>query len=68
MVAEIVAAIKLIYELVSAARELVVFVKEHKEEKWFQDSAEIFSKWREAKTTDDKKAIIRGVADLWRRI
>lgn len=65
---EIIAIIRLLGEIVTGLKALAKFISEHKEEKWFRDSAELFSKWKDAKTSDEKKDLVRGIGDVWSRL
>lgn len=66
--AEILAAIKLLWEIICAAKELAAFIEKNKEEKWFQDSAALFGRWKDAKTPEQKKDLVRGIGDVWGRV
>lgn len=64
----LLAAIQLVKELVDGAKWLANWVNENKTEKWFQESAVLFSDLRKAQTPDEKKlaaerlrALLRGL-------
>lgn len=68
MLSSIGAALKLIYEIVQGAKLLAAFIQENKKEQWFQDSAATWARVKEAKTNEEKKAVVRDIATLWSRM
>ena len=64
MFAQILLAIKSIASIISTVKEIFKFIEDNKTEKWFQDSAEVFGKLKEAKTTDERKALAKDLRNL----
>lgn len=62
------AAVQLLWELLKGAKELAGWVEKNRNEKWFQDSAQTFSEWRDAKSPEQKKKAAENLRDLIRRI
>jgi len=64
----ILSAINLLWEIVKTVKDIAQTIERNKNEKWFQDVAKVFGRWNDAKTTEDKKKLVRDYADLWRRL
>lgn len=62
---EMIAAIRLFLELWAQIKSLYAFHEQNKNELWYKKSFEVFNALENAKTVDEKKAAIRGLADLW---
>jgi len=62
----LLAIVQLVLEIVKSAKWLAEFVKENKEEAWFQQSAQLFSDLRKATTPDEKKLAASRIRDLLR--
>ena len=61
----ILAALGLIKEVLDGAKAFAGFVKESRNEAWFQQSAQVFSKMATAKTPDERKKVVSDLARLW---
>jgi len=57
------AGLVLLYEIVKGAKDLASFIRENRNEKWFQESFEIHRALRTAKTPEEKRAIARRIRD-----
>lgn len=66
----VLAGIQLLWEIVKGAKDLVKFIEDNRNEKWFQDSSEVFSSWRKAinGTPEEKKRAVENLRDLFGRI
>lgn len=67
-IGEFFAGLKLLWEIVQAAKSIAGFIESNKNELWFQESAQVFQKMKEAKTNEEKKDIVRNLAHLLRGI
>lgn len=61
-------SLELVKEIISGAKSLAQWVEANKNEKWFQDSAELFKGLRAAKTPEEKKHAAEALRDLFRRL
>lgn len=61
----ILTAVQLLKELVDGIKSLAAYIDKAKEDKWFQESAVVFSKLREAQTEEDRKNAAKDLARLW---
>lgn len=68
MIQGILAALSLIKDIVDGVKAVSSFIQENKREAWFQESSKVFIELRGAKTPDERKAIAKSLADLWRGI
>ena len=68
MVGGIIEVIKLINKILDNAAFIAKFVKDNKNEQWFQDSAAAFSSLRNAKTDEEKKDVAKRLRDIVSRI
>lgn len=64
MLAEILTAIRAVSEIVKMAQSIMAFIKENKDEKWFQDSAELFNKLSKPTSVEEKRDAARRLRDL----
>jgi hypothetical protein len=64
----LLAAFQVLKELIDGAKWLAQWVNENKDEKWFQESAALFSDLRKAKTPDEKKLAAERLRDLIRKL
>ena len=64
---EILAALKLLNELVANGKELVKFIEDNKNERWFQDAATAFKEFTQ-KTPEERRALARDIRDLVNRL
>lgn len=60
----ILALFQLLKELVDGVKWLAQFIQDNKNEKWFQDSAQLFSELRKAQTPEEKKDAAKKLRDL----
>lgn len=65
---DFLAAVKVLGELVKGIRELISFIKQNKNEKWFQDTTETFQKLRAAKTSEEKMEAAKRITDIISRM
>ena len=64
-IAGIFSAIKAVFDAASA---ITRFIDANKTETWFQNSADILNKIKEAKTDEERKALAHDLRDLIRRL
>lgn len=68
MISGILAALSLIKEIIDGIKGIAKFIEDNRNEKWFQDSAQIFIQLRGAKNDDERKKILQDLAGAWRGI
>ena len=72
--ADILAAIKMVAAIIDGVKALMTLINANKDEEWFQESAKIFTEFRDrlnnAQTKEDKdaaaKEMAKNLANLWR--
>jgi hypothetical protein len=63
--AALLAWAKVIQELVAGAKALAAFVEANKNEKWFQDSTQVFQELKKAQTPEEMREVAKKLRDLW---
>lgn len=58
------AALGAIRSILAAAKSIIAFVEENKNERWFQQASETFSRLREAKTSEERKRLAKDISRL----
>lgn len=64
----ILTAIQLLRELVDGVRSLAAYIEKSKTEKWFQESATVFARMREAETEDERRQVASDLARVWAKL
>lgn len=65
MFAQILEAFKALSELIKLVKGLFAFIKENKEQAWFKESGEVFSKLASPETTvEEKREAAKKIRDL----
>lgn len=60
----IVNAFSAIKEIFGVIQNVISFIDENKDEKWFQESAAVFSKLQAAKTSEERREVAKNIRDL----
>lgn len=61
-------AIQLLKDLVDSLKTLAQYVDKAKTEKWFQESAQVFARMREAQSEDERRQVASDLARLWSKL
>ncbi len=64
----ILTAIQLLKELVDGVKSLAAYMEASRTEAWFQESAAVFSRMREAKTEDERRQVISDLGRVWSKL
>jgi len=57
-------AIAAIKDIMDVVKSILGFIDANKDEKWFQQSAQVFAKLQEAKTSEEKREAAKNIRDL----
>ena len=63
--ASVLAAIQMIYQILTMAKGLVAFVEANKTEAWFQNLSKLTADIQSAKTEQDYKDAAKKLRDAW---
>ena len=63
----ILAILKMLYEIINTVKGILNFIEQNKNEEWFKDSQKVFNDFKQ-KTPEERLALARGISDLIKRM